>query len=179
MDLPAPEISSDRTTGLVGSDILRSGVNALTTESVKRRKQKSPEQIERARDRQRLARRAKWAAKALRIDKDYTLLDSDTLSEESGEGIITNNDGHERDKSPGSFLGLQDDELQRMQRLDMSYFQAALEREWQTIKMHLVKEADKAPSVRSIFLRASKAEFCEGIGAKALRLSFQCLLVAA
>ena len=87
--LSAPEVSSSSSSssvvGLEDFNTSRSGWNTNSTESVKMRKHKSPVQIERARERQRLARRAKRAAKLYHSSEDHTALDHNKLSENNKE----------------------------------------------------------------------------------------------
>lgn len=105
------EVSSSDSTSAVYDSVSRSGCTNTNTESVKMRKQKSPKYFEGARDRQRLARRTKRAAKAHRTSKDHTVLDDETTSENGGESI-RNDKSPEGDKSSGPFLKLEEGGLQ-------------------------------------------------------------------
>ena len=96
--LPAPVGSSSSIIGLTDEFVPLSGYDPATSDAGKIRKKKSPKQIERARDRQRLARREKRAAKALHSDQDHKVLDGGMISEGSGE-VQRNDTSKEKDHS--------------------------------------------------------------------------------
>ena len=158
--LPAPEVSSSTTLGPMDHSASRSGCNAAATEPGKRRKQKSPEQVERARDRQRLARRAKRAAKACRSGEDHTASNENVICENSEE-IDWNSTCQEGGDSSSAFSKLEDDELQRDLRLEMAALQASHESEFQKLRLQCVKEADENLGVISRVLRASGVRFVD------------------
>ena len=155
-DLPAAKICSSNSAGSVGDSVSRSQCTTTTTDSVKKRKPKSAEQIERARDRRRLARRAKRAAKAHHTTKDPTALDDDVASDNSGEGIL-NAKASKRDDSLGPLLESEEDELRRMLQPKVSALQASHQRELQKVRLQFAKDFDENLGVISRFLRASRA----------------------
>ena len=127
MDSALDLFSSSSETGSLGRSISHSGCDTATVESVEKRKQKTPDQIEHARERQRLARRAKRAAKAPRTGKDHALLDGDEKTQTIGPSIL---DGKgQGDDPPDLFSRREGDELERMVHQETSALQASHERE--------------------------------------------------
>ena len=143
VDVSASEISamssSSIITGLVDDNDSCPGYNTNSADSAEKRKQKTPKQLERARERQRLARRAKRAAKALRRREGCTVLDNDGISE-NPENSVQDSNSQEKDVSPGVFSRLENNELQVRLRVENSALRASHERELQRMRQLVQKQ---------------------------------------
>ncbi len=119
------------------------------------RKKKSPEQIDRARERQRLARRAKRAAKARCGGEDDTGLEDSAVSNHSGVST-PDGKGNEGSEFPDPFMGLEENDVRRMISLEMSTLQTSHEQGLQSVKLLQEKEVDEALATIVWVLRASE-----------------------
>ncbi len=131
------------------------GGKSMLTLSSRKRKKKSLEQIDRARERQRLARRAKRAAKARCGGEDNAGIEDDAVSHHSRESTLDGK-GNEGYDSPDPFFGLEEDDVRRMIRLEMSTLQNPYEQGLQRVKLLHEKEVDTALATVVWFLRASQ-----------------------
>ena len=154
-NLSAPQISSSSSSssavGLKDGNTSRCGRTTYSTESLKMQKQKSPVQMERARERQRLARRAKRAAKALRHRESFTILDNIGISENTEESI-QDGKSQEDDFSPSAFSESEIDELQWSLRFGKLALGASHETELERVKQLFEKQTEKDVRIINRFL---------------------------
>ena len=150
--LSAPQVSSSSSSsssvmGPEDGNTSRSEWTTYSTESVKMRKHKSPVQMERARERQRLARRAKRAAKALRRRENFTILDINGFSENTEE-TVQGGKSQAEDFSPSTYSKSEIEELQWSFRFGKLALGGSHERELERVKQLFEKQTEK--DVRTI-----------------------------
>ena len=152
--LSAPQVSSSSSSSVVGledGNISRSGWTTDSTESVKMRKHKSPVQMERARERQRLARRAKRAAKALHRRENFTVLDINGISEDT-EQIVQDGESQAEDLSPSASLKSEIEEFQWSFRFGKLALGGSHEGELERVKQLFEKQTEKDLRIINRFL---------------------------
>ena len=164
-DISASEISSSSsssTTRLVGNSASGSGNSTNLAKSAETRKTKSPKHLERARERQKLARQAKRAAKTIRPSEGYTELDNDGIPENPEESV-QDSKSREEDASPKAFSKLENDELQRSSRFENFALRASHERELERVGQLFEKQTHDNLRVLYRFLRLRSKQFFESL----------------
>ncbi|KAM0794079.1 hypothetical protein BDR22DRAFT_978017 [Usnea florida] len=143
--------SKSNVTGLEYSNSSQPGPNTNSTESVKKSQHKSPARIERKRERQRLARRAKRAAKALHRGQKFSILDNIGASENTEESVQEGK-SQEVDFSPSDVSEVEIDELQWSLRFGKLALGASHESELERVKQLFEKQTEKDVRIINRFL---------------------------